>query len=45
MHILAFDFSNRRELEIRVMCREFLAFKYVLVVFLETNQMIIYIRT
>ena len=31
--------------EIRVVCREFLAFKYVFIVFFETNQTIIYIYT
>ena len=33
------------KLEIRVVCREFLAFKYVFIVFFETNQMIINICT
>ena len=33
------------KLEIRVVCREFLAFKYVVMVFFETKQMIIYICT
>ena len=33
------------KLKIRVACREFLAFKYVVIVFFETKQMIIYICT
>ena len=33
------------KLEIRVACREFLAFKYVVIVFFGTKQMIIYICT
>ena len=31
------------KLKIRVACREFLAFKYVVIVFFETKQMIMYI--
>ena len=33
------------KLEVRVVCREFLAFKYVVIVFFETKQMIINIFT
>ena len=33
------------KLEIRVGYREFLAFKYIVIIFLETKQMIIYICT
>ena len=48
MYILASVFFEKDEntylkLEIRVACREFLAFKYVVIVFFETKQMIIYI--
>ena len=47
MNILAAFFSKKTintylNLEIRVACREFLAFKYVVIVFFETKQMIIY---
>ena len=51
MYILASDFFKKTintylKLEIRVVCREFLAFKYVFIVFVfKTNQFIIYIRT
>ena len=50
MYILASDFFEKTintflKIEIRVVCREFLAFKYVLSGFFETNQMIIYICT
>ena len=50
MNILASDFSKKTintyfKQEIRVVCREFLAFKYALIVFFETIQMIIYICT
>ena len=31
------------KLEIRVVCREFFAFKYIFIVFFETNQTIFYI--
>ena len=37
--------NSSLKLEIRVACREFLAFKYVVIVFFETKQMIIYICT
>ena len=47
IYILASDFlktiKTYLKLEIRVECRELLAFKYVFMVFFETNQMIIYI--
>ena len=42
MYILASDFLK---LEISVVCREFLAFKDVFVVFFKTNQMFIFICT
>ena len=50
MYILASVFSKKTintylKLEIRVACREFLAFKYVVIVFFEIKQMIIYICT
>ena len=50
MYILASDFLENDDkyylkLEIHVVCRNFLAFKYVFIVFLETKQMIIYICT
>ena len=51
MYILASVFFSEKtintylKLEIRVACREFLAFKYVVIVFFETKQMIIYICT
>ena len=48
MYIIASDFFEKDDkyylkLEIHVVCREFLAFKYVFIVFFETNQIIIYI--
>ena len=48
MYILASEFFEKDDkyylkLEIRVVCREFLAFKHVVIVFSETNQMIVYI--
>ena len=51
MYILASVFFSKKtintylKLEIRVACREFLAFKYVVIVYFETKQMIIYICT
>ena len=50
MYILTSVFSKKTintylKLEIPVACREFLAFKYVVIVFFETNRMIIYICT
>ena len=51
MHILASDFFEKddkyvfKELEVRVVFREFLGFKYVFIVFIETNSMIIYFCT
>ena len=46
MYIFLFDFSKNTiktylKLDIRVVCREVLVFKYVFIVFFETNQMII----
>jgi hypothetical protein len=51
MYILASVFFSKKtiktylKLEIRVACREFIAFRYVVIVFFETKQMIIYIFT
>ena len=50
MYILASVFFEKTintylKLEIRVACREFFAFKYVVIGFFETKQMIIYICT
>ena len=50
MYILASIFFQKTinmylKLEIRVACWEFLAFKYVVIVFFEIKQMIIYICT
>ena len=48
MYILAFSIFWKKtineysKLEICYVCREFVAFTYVFIVFLETNQMIIY---
>ena len=50
MYFIAFYFFEKDDkyvfkLEIRVVCKEYLAFKYVLIVFFGTNQMIIYVCT
>ena len=50
MYILASVFFEKDDkyvskAKILVACREFLAFKYVVIVFFETKQMIIYICT
>ena len=51
MYIFASVFVSKKtintylKLEIRVACREFLAFRYVVIVFFETKKMIIYICT
>ena len=50
LYIFVSDFFKKTintylKLEICVMCREFLAFKYAFVVLFESNQMIIYICT
>ena len=50
LYILALNFfvkddKHYLKLEIRIVCREFLAFQYVLIVFFETDQMIIFICT
>ena len=41
MYLASVFFLLNLKLEIRVACREFLAFKYVVIVFFETKQMII----
>ena len=50
MYNLASDFFEKDDkyvfkAEIRVVCREFLAFRYVFILFFEPNQRIIYICT
>ena len=51
MYILASVFFSKKtintylKLEIRVVCKEFLAFRYVVIVIFETKGMIIYIFT
>ena len=43
MYILSSDLFEK--LEIRVVCRKLLAFRYIFIVFFETNHMIIHICT